>query len=234
VSATDLLGDTSPLAIAMREAWAEVLGGTPTPWTPGTDWPHPDRDTRDRFHAAWTRRALERCGIDPRVTTTQASARERGAAEREARDAEVPPPDGPIPLGVGGRGTAARSLPLEERVVRLSRQGFALATIARTSRVNESTARRYLRRHLGERIHAGADPAALAIAFHRSVAWVTDCAADFAPASETEYATRLRQRTERIARMKAGGTPSRLIATAIGLTRQRVDQILAAERRRAA
>lgn len=56
-----------PLAVAMRDAWAEVIGGPYTPWRHDCAhvWPHPDRAVRDRFHARVNALLYARLGMDP-------------------------------------------------------------------------------------------------------------------------------------------------------------------------
>lgn len=78
--APDLRYTASPMHAAMVEALTEcglahmtALGGiiTPDGWTDAgvTDWPHPDRAVRDRFHARWTAIVQARCGLDPETPT---------------------------------------------------------------------------------------------------------------------------------------------------------------------
>jgi hypothetical protein len=77
MATANLITDNTPLGIAMREAFAVVLGTAPFAPARGETWPHPDRAVRDRFHAHWTMRAQQLTGLDP---ATGRSAAEQARA----------------------------------------------------------------------------------------------------------------------------------------------------------
>jgi predicted transcriptional regulator len=190
-------------------------------------------DVRERFRVerAWTRRMQDRCGIDPFATPTEVSAQERTDERMAREDAAIARVERPTDFPVGGRGVQVRSLGLEARVLQLTAQGFAAATIARTLSVTDSTVRKYLARAIGEMVHAGKDVATLAARYHRDTAWVERAAAEHTPV-ESDYAVQVRARTEQVVALVAAGVMHRVIAERLGITRQRIGQILDQHRRR--
>jgi len=68
--------DDSPLAEAMRQAWAEVGTGPFPIWNEagGQVWPHADWQVRQRFQARVNEILYVRCGIDPVMTTEEVAA----------------------------------------------------------------------------------------------------------------------------------------------------------------
>lgn len=132
MATANLMHDASPLGLAMREAFAVVLGTAPHAPVRGELWPHPDRAVRDRFHAHWTARAQALTGLDPN----------KGLPDAERGPAPAVAPVVDIPRTVGGRGHSNDAL--RALIAELDAQGLSTFAIARHVGRTGSTVRYHL------------------------------------------------------------------------------------------
>jgi len=232
--------DDAPLALAMREAYAATIGGAFVPWTPenAAAWPHADRTIRDRFHSEWTNRMYAASGVNPDhvVGTHHVETPQRTTAEIVRRyEQGAGPREIAADFGLGERqvfrlirkaGVGPRIVPNRERVKQLHAQGKTDNEMAVTLRITSQRVVQ-LRQALG--LASNAPPVT------ESIAQARRARAKAAGAARLAAQADARAKRDRTIRYLADVKGHRYedIANQFGLTRIRVAQILAAQRRAA-
>jgi DNA-binding CsgD family transcriptional regulator len=232
--------DDSLLAIAMREAYAATIGGVFVPWTPdnASVWPHADRIIRDRFHSDWTNRLYAASGVNPDhvVGTHHVETPQRTTAEIVKRyEQGAGPKEIAATFGLGERqvfrlirkaGVGPRIVPNRERVKAMHAEGKTDNEMAVTLRITRARVTQ-LRQSLG--LASNAPPVT------ESLTEVRRANARAARAIHLAAEAEARAKRDRTIRYLADVKGHRYedIAAQFKLTRIRVAQILAAQRRAA-